>query len=81
VSALTLSAVTVVLSEAKLLSAATAVESVPVASVEAEPPLQAVSAKEATKPSKKIDFFMVFLFLFCPIYSWPSSLCSTRFKK
>jgi len=77
VAALTLSAVTEVLSAAKVVSTATVAESVLVASLEA-PPLQAVRAKEAAKASKKIDFFMVFYFYFYALCRCASSLCSAE---
>ena len=68
-SALVLSVATEELSATAVVSTATLVESFTVvASV--DPPLQEDNAKEATKESKKIDFFMVsfFCLLICEIY-------------
>jgi hypothetical protein len=62
VSALELPSATAEVSVAKVVSAATVVVSAPVVASE-EVPLQEARAKEATKPSKKIDFFIIFCFI------------------
>jgi hypothetical protein len=82
VSALVLSATTTEESAAtKALSTTTKVESAPeVASLDA-PLLQEISAKEATKESKKIVFFISSFVLFYRIYIPVSSLCFSLLLK
>jgi len=80
VSALELPATTEELSTANVGSAATDVESDPdVASVDV--PLQEASAKEATKPSKKIDFFIIFYFILHGLYPYIFTMFHPLFWK
>ena len=81
-SALVLSATTIEESAAtKVLSTTTKVESEPVVASLDPPPLQEIRAKEATKESKKIDFFISSFVLFYKIYIPVSSLCFSLLLK
>ena len=81
-SALVLSATTIEESAAtKVLSTTTKVESEPVVTSLDSPPLQEIRAKEATKESKKIDFFISSFVLFYKIYIPVSSLCFSLLLK